>query len=111
MEAAVVAAKKPVAFIQNTINTLKGKDIETKIEEFSSEITLVIEGISDDQERLDKNNQQLKDKLAELAERVSAIEKTVGKKAVGLTIIRQLTWLAGIVCASIILITIIRMLG
>ncbi len=109
-----IAEKKQNGFIQsakNAINTIKGKDLETKIEEFSSEITMVIEGISDDQERLDKTNQQLKDKLQALDERITAIERTVGKKAVGITIVRQLTWLAGIVSVAIIIVSIVRLLG
>ena len=39
-------------FFGNALSTVKGKDLTTLVEEFSSEMTLVAEGLSDDQARL-----------------------------------------------------------
>ena len=39
-------------FFGNALSTVKGKDLTALVEEFSSEMTLVAEGLSDDQARL-----------------------------------------------------------
>ncbi len=52
-------AEKPAGFMQatkdffgNALNTVKGKDLNAIVEDFSSEMTLVAEGLSEDQARL-----------------------------------------------------------
>ena len=57
--AEALPAEKPVGFVQatkdffgNALNTVKGKDLSTLVEEFSSEMTLVAEGLSEDQAKL-----------------------------------------------------------
>lgn len=39
-------------FIENTFATLKGKDMNQAVDEFTSEMTLVLEGLSEDQNAL-----------------------------------------------------------
>ncbi len=39
-------------FLENTFNSLKGKDLNQAVEEFTGEMTLVAEGLSEDQEQL-----------------------------------------------------------
>ena len=39
-------------FIENTLSTLKGKDMNQAVEEFTGEMTLVIEGLSEDMDTL-----------------------------------------------------------
>ena len=46
-------------FIENTFATLKGKDMNQAVEEFTSEMTLVAEGLSEDQEKLRRDVDQL----------------------------------------------------
>ena len=57
---------KPAGFVQatkdffgNALSTVKGKDLSVLVEEFSSEMTLVAEGLSDDQAKLHELCHQL----------------------------------------------------
>ncbi len=103
--------RKPESFLRSAINTIRGKDVTTMVEEFSSEVAMVIEGISDDQERLDRNNQKLKDQLTKLERRIYDLEKNVGKRAATVSVLRQITWLAGIIAVAVVVVAIIKMLA
>lgn len=46
-------------FFGNALSTVKGKDLSAMVEEFSSEMTLVAEGLSEDQARLHELYQSL----------------------------------------------------
>ena len=74
-------AEKPAGFMQatkdffgNALSTVKGKDLSTLVEDFSSEMTLVAEGLSEDQA-----------KLHELCQSVAA-QQTVDKEELSLSI-------------------------
>ena len=56
-------------FIENTLGTLKGKDLSTAVEEFTSEMTLVAEGLSEDANVLRQNVDKLSADLTLLDER------------------------------------------
>ena len=136
-------------FIENTVATLKGKDLNKAVEEFTGEMTLVAEGLSEDQAKLrqdlDKTDAQLTlaqenalrldterrteirslgdsvkqaQKRAESMEkRLEDLEKNVKELAskprrAGLgQILRQATWMVGILCAAWVIVTILKMVG
>ena len=125
-------------FIENTFNSLKGKDLNQAIEEFTGDMTLVIEGMSEDMNALRCETENLAAQLTMLEEdlsmdkgaraeviialkkdmdalekRIKALEKP-GKKELkpGLTtLLRQVTWIVGIFCASWVTVTILKLIG
>lgn len=134
-------------FIENTFATLKGKDMNQAVEEFTSEMTLVAEGLSEDQAalrrdvdqaaaqltlleekqlRLDKDRRgdigTLQDTLRQAAKRADSLEKRLDElekqlkdaekkpRKMGLgQILRQATWMVGIVCAAWVVVTVLNM--
>ena len=97
-------AEKPAGIVQatkdffgNALNTVKGKDLSTLVEDFSSEMTLVAEGLSEDQaklhelcqsvaaqqtidrEELDQAIGQVSDTMASANERIGVLETAVQK--------------------------------
>lgn len=129
-------------FIENTFASLKGKDMNQAVEEFTSEMTLVVEGLSEDQNALrrdvdsasaqltmleEKVLRQEKDRKAEasdsqdeikqLKKRLESLEKTLKEaekkpQKMGLgQILRQATWMVGILCVSWIVVTVLKLIG
>ncbi len=112
-EKLVNAIKNPGVAIKDAIDKFKGRDIETLIEEFSSEMAMVIEGISNDQERLGRENDDIKERLNAMEDKLAEIEKRIDKKPAqaNTNIIRQITWLAGIIIVGLIIITLLNVIG
>lgn len=129
------AGKKPSLmrgardFLENTWSSLKGKDLNQAVEEFTSEMTLVAEGLSEDQNALSKKADKLsarvdalEDALARcqaenssLEARIAALEAAAkNKKQPKGTLsgyLRQATWIVGIACASWVLVTLLGLIG
>lgn len=125
-------------FIENTFNSLKGKDLGQAVEEFTGDMTLVIEGISEDlnalrrdeeklsaqltilEEDLGKTNDAQKTEIAalrremdEISKRLKTLEKP-GKKEIkpGITMmLKQVTWIVGIFCGAWVLVTLLKLIG
>ena len=57
-------------FMNGVLSPLKGKDIGQMVEEFTSEMTLVAEGLSEDQQRLAQDNERLSAQQTELEQRM-----------------------------------------
>ena len=64
-------------FIENTWSSLKGKDLNQAVEEFTSEMTLVAEGLSEDQNALRRDGEKLAARMEKLAERQKNGEDSV----------------------------------
>ena len=62
-------------FIENTFASLKGKDMNQAVEEFTSEMTLVVEGLSEDQNALRRDVDSASAQLTMLEEKVLRQEK------------------------------------
>ncbi len=105
--------KKPGIALKDAIDKFKTRDVETLIEEFSNEMVMVIEGLSDDQDRLGKENVDIKQRLDALEDRLIEIEKRIDKKPepAPKNTLRQITFLAGIIIIGLIIITILRLIG
>lgn len=125
-------------FVNNIFQPLKGKDLGQAVEEFTAEMTLVAEGMSEDLERLtqqtdklsaqqtileettldrlhnaDVTAEEVKKELKLMQKRLDKIEKAVADKKIskvsGITgLLRQATWLCGIVVAGWIIVTLIK---
>ena len=125
-------------FIENTFNSLKGKDLGQAVEEFTGDMTLVIEGMSEDLAALrrdvDKNSAQLtilendtdaadearqediaalRKEMESLSKRIKALEKPDKKpeKTSLSAILKQVTWIVGIFCSAWVIVTLLKLIG
>ena len=133
--------EKKENLITKTLNAVKGSDTNKLVEQFTAEMTLVAEGLCDDQMRLRHDTealrlhaeqrmtsienqadsqehalltlqQELNDRLNQLTRRMDALENTARKnppKQDKTGLISKLTLLAGIVCGSWVLVTILQL--
>jgi len=116
-------------FVNNLFQPLKGKDLNQAVEDFSAEMTLVIEGMSEDLEQLTRQTEMLsaqqtitdetaadvQKELKALQKRLDKMEKTIADKKIskvaGFTgMLRQATWLAAVIVGGWIIITLIQTL-
>ena len=125
------------------LKVVKGDSTTELVEQFTQEMTLVAEGLCEDQARLrravdglikegegqrakseqdyqellrqlESHQKDTKQKLDELSKRVSALEKPAvkekkGKLRLGSDVISRLTILAGIICGSWLIVTILKL--
>lgn len=138
------AGKKPLVksakdFMTGMLSPLKTRDVGQMVEDFTAEMTLVAEGLSEDQQKLQEQQsrlaasqtemeqfllqqlaesrqetQVLRHEIAQLQARLSAAEKAMQdkkhKKTEGLSrLIYQATWLVAIPSAAWVITTIIRL--
>ena len=127
--------------MENTFNSLKGKDLNQAVEEFTGEMTLVAEGLSEDQERLRRDldttaaqvtiveenlrrNQsatqealsELKCSLEKTQKQLDALDKSIkaaakDKKAGVTAALRQATWLTAILAGAWVIVTLLKLIG
>lgn len=127
-------------FMTGVFNPLKGKDLGQMVEDFTSEMTLVAEGLSEDQQKLSRETEKLSAQQTELEQqmldgfhdsdvanremqkeiqalkaRLDKAEKQLlekkNRKSDGLlSIVRQATWLVAIASAAWVVVTIIQAL-
>ncbi len=126
-------------FMNGVLSPLKGKDIGQLVEDFTAEMTLVVEGLSEDQSKLaqeaqrisaqqtvieqrvhdgfhdaDVTEKELRKEIDSLKNRLDKAEKRLndkkGKHGEGVVaILRQATWLVGIAAIAWIIVTIINL--
>ncbi len=135
-------ANKPSLWNQ-ALKVVKGDSTAELVEQFTQEMTLVAEGLCEDQARLrkavdglireaegqrskseqdyqdvkrllDEQEKDTRRRLEELSRRISALEKPAGKPKTGRfhlgeDIISRLTILAGIVCGTWLIVTILNL--
>lgn len=114
--------------IDQAVSGLKGRDMNTLVDEFTSEMTLVAEGLSEDlvlaqqelsqlsasQTLMEEERRKLDARIQALQKRVDALEKQRDKhqQRKGIhAIIRQATILAAIVCAAWVITALLRTFG
>lgn len=118
--------QKSVALIDSAVNSLKGQDLNRLVEDYTRDVTLVLEGLSNEVDGLKKQDEELsvRQTLAENAqqERVKALEKRMealeralrdkqSKKQKPGAIersLRLLLWTVGMASVSWVLVTLIR---
>ncbi len=131
--------KKPKELLGGAIKAIKGPDVQQLVETFTSEMTVVVEGLYDDQMRLRKEvealslsqeglsrelidsreeteakcEQSLKDlatRMADLQKRIQTLETNKGKQTKKNGILTQMTVLAAIVAGAWIIVTLLNLL-
>ena len=116
-------------FFQGAADSLTGKEIPRLVEEFTREMVIVAEGLSEDQARLQSaltlqgeeqddmasKLRMIEKQLSENTRRLGELSRKAEKRKKGETglaqIIRQATWLAGIIAAAWIVTSLIRLMG
>ena len=131
--------KKPKELLGGAIKAIKGPDVQQLVETFTGEMTVVVEGLYDDQMRLRKEvealtlaqdnllrqltdgreeteakcEQSLKElalRLSDLQKRVQALEAGKGKQGKKNGVLTQVTVLAAIVAGAWIVVTLLNLL-
>ena len=135
------SAAKPLQLWNNALKDVKGENTNALVEQFTSEMTLVAEGLCEDQARLRhavedlrresdavsqsirseqmalestirENQRDIDKKLDELSRRLAALEKkqeSPARKKKDVNLMGQATILAGIVCGTWLLTTILNL--
>lgn len=121
--------KRSKDFIQGAVDSITGKDLPVLVEDFTREMTIVAEGLAEDQARLaaalqlqGEGQDQLSEKVRQAEKRLGELERQVAdlqKKAQrkregrpGLSqILRQATWLAAILAGAWVITTLVRTFG
>lgn len=133
------ALRKPKELITQAVNAMKGPSVEALIEDFTSEMTLVAEGLCEDQQRLRKELEQLKAalqegqaqalarverlenrldqweretdaRLRELQARQAEAERKLAKTKPKSSLLSQATLLAAILAGAWVLVTLLNLL-
>lgn len=129
---------KPLQLWNNAVKAVKGENTGALVEQFTAEMTLVAEGLCEDQARLrqamedvrraqDALSQQMQSeqsvmestlreqqrdvdrRLQEIERRLSALEKSRPQPKKRTGVLDQATVLAGIVCGTWLIVTILKM--
>lgn len=129
---------KPLQLWNNAVKAVKGENTGALVEQFTAEMTLVAEGLCEDQARLrqamedvrraqDALSQQMQSeqsvmestlreqqrdvdrRLQEIERRLSALEKSRPQLRKRAGVLDQATLLAGIVCGTWLIVTILQM--
>lgn len=115
--------------IEGAVNHLKPKDMAAAVDEFTAEMTLVLEGMSQDADQareelsqlsasLTINEEAVRDasqRLGKIEKRLDALEKRMdkqqNKRATVSTVLRQVTIIAAIIGGAWVLTALLRLLG
>ena len=115
-------------FLQGHLDSITGKELPRLVEEFTRDMVVVAEGLSEDQQSLQSSlrvqgeeqdklanrQREMEKKLAELAKKVDALGSAAERRQKGQSglarILRQATWLAAIIGASWVITTLINAL-
>ena len=114
--------------IDQAVSGLKGRDMNTLVDEFTSEMTLVAEGLSEElvlaqqelsqlsasQTLMEDGKRKLEQRIDGLQKRLDALEKQHGKQQQrkGIhAILKQVTIIAAIVCAAWVITALLKTFG
>ncbi|MDD4081019.1 MAG: hypothetical protein PHP02_06365 [Eubacteriales bacterium] len=121
--------KRSRDFIQGAVGGITGKDLPVLVEDFTREMTVVAEGLAEDQARLSdalrlqgegqdhqaEKVRQGEKRISELERQVADLQKKVGRKKEGKPgisqILKQATWLAAILAAAWVITTLVNTFG
>lgn len=130
---------KPKQLWSNALKAVKGDSTQQLVEDFTAEMTLVAEGLCEDQARLrqtveaarreqdraaqhvdselqalegaiQENQRDMERRLDEMARRLSALEgKTTARPTKQAGLMQQATVLVGMVCLTVLLVTVLKL--
>ncbi len=131
--------KKPKELMVGALQMIKGQDVQNLVESFTSEMTMVAEGLYDDQmrlrreveelsgrqedlsrqaldaredmySRLDQSQKELATRISDMQKRLQALESKQGKQGKKNGVLSQVTVLAAIVAGAWIIVTVLNLL-
>ncbi len=131
--------KKPKELMVGALQMIKGQDVQNLVESFTSEMTMVAEGLYDDQmrlrreveelssrqenlsrqaldaredmySRLDQSQKELVTRISDMQKRLQALESKQGKQGKKNGVLSQVTVLAAIVAGAWIIVTVLNLL-
>ncbi|MDI9521076.1 MAG: hypothetical protein QM308_08010 [Bacillota bacterium] len=120
--------EKSKGFLQSAVDSISGKDLPKLVEEFTRDMVVIAEGLSEDQaalrgaltlqgEEQDELSERLREqekKLNELQKKVDALTLRNEKRKKGETglvyVLRQATWLAAVIGGFWLAVTLVRAL-
>lgn len=131
--------KKPKELMVGALQMIKGQDVQNLVESFTSEMTMVAEGLYDDQmrlrreveelssrqedlsrqaldaredmySRLDQSQKELAARISDMQKRLQALESKQGKQGKKNGVLSQVTVLAAIVAGAWIIVTVLNLL-
>lgn len=120
--------EKSKDFFQSAVGSISGKDLPKLVEEFTREMVIIAEGLSEDQtalrstlsiqgeeqDELSRRMREQEKKLNELQKKVDALTLRNEKRKKGETglvhILRQATWLAAVIGGFWLAVTLVRAL-
>lgn len=125
--------RKSIDLLGNAVSSLKGQDLSELVDRYTSEVTLVLEGMSEDlgglqraaddlsarltilEENMKINEQEAESALAGLRKQVDALSKkafTEQKRKGTLTaVLRQATWIAAILAGAWVITALLKFFG
>jgi predicted RNase H-like nuclease (RuvC/YqgF family) len=121
--------KRSRDFIQGAVDSFTGKDLPMLVEDFTREMTIVAEGLAEDQARLADSLRRQGEGQDQLAEKMRQVERRLNDRERKITdiqkklerkkenrpglsqILKQATWLAGILAAAWVITTLLKTFG
>ena len=115
--------------LDTAVSGLKGRDMLSLVDSFTSEMTLVAEGLSEDLQRVQQQlaqlgvdqtiaseeNLRLQVEIRQLQRRIEALEKKqdkqTQKRGILTGVLRQVTLIAAIIAAAWVITTLLRTFG
>jgi predicted RNase H-like nuclease (RuvC/YqgF family) len=123
-------AIKPKNFFENALSSIKGRDLHEQVDRYTQEVTVVLEGMNTDLESLiskqeissaeitvlqntvEEQGKKIKEQGREIEALKSQLSKSKKSRKANISdIIKQLTILAAIVCATWLITSLLNMFG
>jgi predicted RNase H-like nuclease (RuvC/YqgF family) len=121
---------KPKNFFENALSSIKGRDLHEQVDRYTQEVTVVLEGMNTDLESLiskqeissaeitvlqntvEEQGKKIKEQGREIEALKSQLSKSKKSRKANISgIIKQLTILAAIVCATWLITSLLNMFG
>ena len=124
--------QKSKDFLDSAVSSLKGQDLNALVEQYTQEVTVVLEGMSEDLNTLQQQGQELSARLTILEENsrgkenqtdqaIKDLKKQVEtlakknedskKKGTVTSVLTQVTWITGILAGAWVLTTLLKLWG
>lgn len=124
--------QKSMDFLDNAVSSLKGQDLNALVEQYTAEVTVVLEGMHEDMVALQQQAQELSARLTILEEgkreqdrdtqqalkdvrkQLDTLQKKADsgkKKGTVTSVLTQITWIAVILAGAWVLTTALKLFG
>lgn len=124
--------QKSMDFLDNAVSSLKGQDLNTLVEQYTAEVTLVLEGMHEDvssqqqllqelsarltilEEGRREQEKETQQTLKDIKKQLEALQKKAEnskKKGTVTSVLMQLTWIAAILAGAWVVTTALKLFG